>query len=139
MLKPSDGQPNNCVERLTGVCACPELSVSVLQVCTTPFTKLTYTEAIEILKKTVADGHQFEESNIEWGMDMGSEHERYICEVVYKMPCIVYNYPKEIKSFYMKLNDDKKTVAAMDILVPRVGELIGGSEREYRLDVLEDR
>eukprot|EP00656_Telonema_subtile_P005266 TRINITY_DN12395_c0_g1_i4.p1 TRINITY_DN12395_c0_g1~~TRINITY_DN12395_c0_g1_i4.p1 ORF type:complete len:560 (+),score=174.83 TRINITY_DN12395_c0_g1_i4:139-1818(+) len=126
VLKPSDGKPNNCVERLE-------------QVCSTPFTRLTYTEVIEILQETVKNGHKFEECNIEWGMDLGSEHERYICEVVYKMPCIVYNYPKEIKAFYMKLNEDKKTVAAMDILVPRVGELIGGSEREFRLDVLEDR
>lgn len=125
-IKPADGQPNNCIERLE-------------QVCQTAFKKLSYTEVIEILQKTVQDGHKFEENDIVWGMDLGSEHERYICEVVYKMPCIVYDYPKEIKAFYMKLNEDKKTVAAMDILVPRVGELIGGSEREYRLDVLEDR
>eukprot|EP00658_Telonema_sp_P-2_P009821 TRINITY_DN1365_c0_g1_i1.p1 TRINITY_DN1365_c0_g1~~TRINITY_DN1365_c0_g1_i1.p1 ORF type:complete len:570 (-),score=147.54 TRINITY_DN1365_c0_g1_i1:73-1782(-) len=126
VIKPSDGQPNNCIERLT-------------QVCNTPFKKISYTEVIEVLQETVKSGHQFEESNIVWGMDLGSEHERYICEVVYKIPCIVYNYPKEIKAFYMKLNEDQKTVAAMDILVPRVGELIGGSEREYRLSVLEDR
>jgi len=125
-IKPADGAPNNCIERLE-------------QVCKTPFKKISYTEVIEILKQTVAGGHKFEENEIVWGMDLGSEHERYICEVVYKMPCIVYDYPKEIKAFYMKLNEDKKTVAAMDILVPRVGELIGGSEREYRLDVLEDR
>jgi len=125
-VKLSDGSKNNCIERLQ-------------QVCAEPFERLTYTKVIEILQDTVKGGHKFEESEIVWGMDLGSEHERYICEQVYKKPCIVYNYPKEIKAFYMKLNEDKKTVAAMDILVPKVGELIGGSEREYRLDVLEDR
>lgn len=125
-VKLSDGSKNNCIERLQ-------------QVCAQPFERLTYTKVIEILQDTVKGGHKFEESEIVWGMDLGSEHERYICEQVYKKPCIVYNYPKEIKAFYMKLNEDKKTVAAMDILVPKVGELIGGSEREYRLDVLEDR
>jgi len=72
-------------------------------------------------------------------MDMASEHERYITETVFKMPTIVYNYPKEIKSFYMKQNEDGKTVAAMDILVPKIGEIIGGSQREERLEVLENR
>jgi len=72
-------------------------------------------------------------------MDMASEHERFLTETVFKQPIIVYNYPKEIKSFYMRLNDDGKTVAAMDILVPGVGELIGGSQREERPDVLEAR
>ncbi len=76
---------------------------------------------------------------MEWGIDLQSEHERYLAEVVYKCPTIVYNYPKEIKSFYMRLNDDGKTVAAMDVLVPGVGELIGGSQREERPDVLEER
>ena len=95
--------------------------------------------AIEKLKEVVASGHKFEENNIEWGMDMGSEHERFLCEQLFKKPTIVYNYPKDIKSFYMKLNDDNKTVAAMDILVPKVGELIGGSEREYRMEVLDMR
>jgi asparaginyl-tRNA synthetase len=77
--------------------------------------------------------------NIFWGMDMASDHERYLTEVVFKQPIIVYNYPKEIKSFYMRLNEDGKTVAAMDILVPKIGEIIGGSQREERLDVLEKR
>ncbi len=74
--------------------------------------------------------------NIYWGMDMASEHERYLTEEVFKKPIIVYNYPAEIKSFYMRLNDDGKTVAAMDILVPKIGEIIGGSQREERFDVL---
>jgi asparaginyl-tRNA synthetase len=77
--------------------------------------------------------------NIFWGMDMASEHERYLTEVVFKMPIIVYNYPKEIKSFYMRLNEDRKTVAAMDILVPKIGEIIGGSQREERHDELVKR
>lgn len=74
--------------------------------------------------------------NIYWGMDMASEHERYLTEEVFKKPIIVYNYPAEIKSFYMRLNEDGKTVAAMDILVPKIGEIIGGSQREERFDVL---
>jgi asparaginyl-tRNA synthetase len=72
-------------------------------------------------------------------MDMASEHERYLTEVYFKMPTIVYNYPKEIKSFYMRQNPDGKTVAAMDILVPKIGEIIGGSQREERLELLEKR
>lgn len=70
-----------------------------------------------------------------WGVDLSSEHERYLTEEVFKQPVIVYNYPKEIKAFYMRANDDGKTVAAMDVLVPKVGELIGGSQREERLEV----
>jgi len=117
----------------------PECINRCMNVIETPFQRCSYTEAIEILKKAVAEGKVFEDMEIEWGMDMGSEHERYICEVVFKKPTIVYNYPKDIKAFYMKLNDDDKTVAAMDILVPKVGELIGGSEREYRMEVLDRR
>jgi asparaginyl-tRNA synthetase len=70
-----------------------------------------------------------------WGVDLASEHERYLAEEVYKQPVILYDYPKEIKAFYMRLNEDEKTVAAMDILVPGVGELVGGSQREERLEV----
>ncbi len=69
---------------------------------------------------------------MEWGIDLATEHERYLSEVIFKQPVIVYNYPKEIKSFYMRQNEDGKTVAAMDVLVPKVGELIGGSQREDR-------
>ncbi|QEH61337.1 asparaginyl-tRNA synthetase [Spiroplasma chinense] len=89
-----------------------------------------YEEAIEILKKAVADGVDFEEKNIEFGLDLGTEHERYLCEVVNKKPTFVTNYPKEIKAFYMKQNEDGKTVAAVDLLVPGIGELVGGSQRE---------
>lgn len=99
------------------------------------FGKITYTEAIEILKK--AD-KKFE-FPVEWGMDLQTEHERYITEEVYKKPVFVTDYPKDIKAFYMRLNDDGKTVAAMDLLVPGVGEIIGGSQREERYDVLKQR
>lgn len=70
--------------------------------------------------------------DIRWGIDLATEHERYLAEEVFKQPVIVYNYPKDIKAFYMRLNDDGKTVAAMDVLVPKVGELVGGSQREER-------
>lgn len=100
--------------------------------------RLSYTEAIEILQKAEAEGVEFEEKPV-WGIDLPSEHERYICEKVFKKPVVLYNYPKEIKAFYMKLNDDQKTVAAADILVPKIGEIIGGSQREHRMDVLRER
>lgn len=105
-------------------------------VATSPFARITYTEAIEILEK-VTD-KKFE-NDVKWGIDLASEHERYLTEEVYKKPVIVYNYPKDIKAFYMRLNDDGKTVAAMDVLVPKVGELVGGSQREERVEVLERR
>lgn len=90
------------------------------------------------MQKAVADGVQFEKYP-EWGIDLPSEHERYICEKVFKMPVVLTDYPKDIKAFYMKLNDDQKTVAAADILVPKIGEIIGGSQREHRYDVLKQR
>jgi len=99
------------------------------------FARITYTEAIALLEK--AD-RQFE-FPVAWGIDLQSEHERYMAEEVFKKPLIVTNYPVGIKAFYMRLNDDGKTVAAMDILVPKIGEIIGGSQREERLDVLENR
>lgn len=102
-----------------------------------PFTTIPYTEAIEILKKAVVEGHKFDNSHIEWGMDLQTEHERYLTEKVVKGPMFIIDYPKEIKSFYMKQNDDGKTVAACDLLVPGIGELVGGSEREVRYDVLK--
>lgn len=100
------------------------------------FRKMTYTEAIEILEG-VKD--QFENKNIFWGMDLNSEHEKYLCEKVVGGPLFLIDYPKDIKAFYMRLNDDNKTVAACDLLVPGIGELVGGSQREERLDVLEAR
>eukprot|EP01016_Furgasonia_blochmanni_P025226 TRINITY_DN2715_c0_g1_i1.p1 TRINITY_DN2715_c0_g1~~TRINITY_DN2715_c0_g1_i1.p1 ORF type:complete len:199 (-),score=67.87 TRINITY_DN2715_c0_g1_i1:165-761(-) len=99
----------------------------------------TYTDAIELVKKDSQAGLIKFEKIPEWGIDMGSEHERYIAEKVVKGPVIVYNYPKDIKAFYMRLNEDDKTVASMDILVPGIGEIIGGSQREERLDVLDRR
>ncbi|XP_010483144.1 PREDICTED: asparagine--tRNA ligase, cytoplasmic 1 [Camelina sativa] len=107
-------------------------------VASTPFGRITYTEAVELLERAVAEGKKFE-NKVEWGVDLASEHERYLTEVMFQKPVIVYNYPKGIKAFYMRLNDDGKTVAAMDVLVPKVGELIGGSQREERYDVITQR
>ncbi len=104
-------------------------------VVNTPFTRLTYTEAIAELEKHI-DRFEFKPY---WGCDLQSEHERFLTEEVYKGPVIVTNYPKEIKSFYMKVNEDGKTVRAMDVLVPGLGEIIGGSEREENLDILQGR
>lgn len=98
-------------------------------------TKITYTEAIEVLKKSE---HKFEYSP-EWGGDLQTEHERYLCETHFTGPVIVTDYPKDIKAFYMKQNNDGKTVRAMDILVPGVGELIGGSQREESIEILKER
>ena len=99
------------------------------------FQRCSYTEAVSILE---ASGREFQ-FPVKWGIDLQSEHERYLTEVHFGGPVIVYNYPKDIKAFYMRLNEDGKTVRAMDVLVPGVGEIVGGSEREYRLDVLEAR
>lgn len=104
-------------------------------IVSTPFERVKYTDAIEILKK--AD-KKFDYP-VSWGLDLQSEHERYLAEDYFKKPVILTDYPKGIKAFYMRCNEDGKTVAAMDVLVPKVGELIGGSQREERLDVLEAR
>ena len=103
---------------------------------TSTFKRLPYTEAIEILKNADV---KFENNNIHWGMDLNTEHERYITEKVVKGPTFLIDYPEEIKAFYMRRNDDGKTVAACDLLVPGVGELVGGSQREERLDILEKK
>jgi asparaginyl-tRNA synthetase len=103
------------------------------------FKKLEYRKAIEILKEAVNKGHKFENSSIFFGMDLASEHERYICETVYNSPTFLYNYPKKIKAFYMKANADNETVAACDLLVPGVGEIVGGSQREDDYDKLLKR
>lgn len=99
------------------------------------YAKVTYTEAIDVLSKSGADFKY----PVYWGVDLQTEHERYLTEQVYKKPIFLIDYPKDIKAFYMRLNDDGKTVAAMDLLVPGVGEIIGGSQREERLDVLKSR
>ncbi len=103
------------------------------------FIVMTYTQGIETLKKAQAQGVKFEYNEIEWGMDLQSEHEKYLSEVVVKGPLFLIDYPKDIKAFYMRLNDDGKTVAACDLLCPAVGEVLGGSQREERLDLLVKR
>jgi asparaginyl-tRNA synthetase len=100
-----------------------------------PFARVTYTDAIDLLRKS---GHSFE-FPVSWGIDLQTEHERWLVEQHFQKPVIVSDYPKDIKAFYMRLNDDGKTVAAMDVLFPRVGEVIGGSQREERLPMLEQR
>ena len=107
-------------------------------VATSDFAHVTYTEAIEILQEAAAAGHVFEYP-IDWGSDLQTEHERFLTEEHFKRPTFVTDYPAAIKAFYMRLNDDGKTVAAVDCLVPGIGEIVGGSQREERLDVLERR
>ena len=104
-------------------------------VASSDFGRVSYTEAVEILKK---NNDKFD-YKVEWGTDLQTEHERYLTEQIYKRPVFVTDYPKEIKAFYMRLNDDGKTVAAADCLVPGIGEIIGGSQREERLEILENR
>jgi asparaginyl-tRNA synthetase len=99
------------------------------------FARISYTEAVELLLKSEKE-FQYP---VEWGIDLQTEHERYITEEIFKKPVFVTDYPKEIKAFYMRINDDNKTVAACDLLVPGVGEIIGGSQREERYDVLSAR
>ena len=113
---------NTVVERLTNI-------------VDQPFVRVTYSDAIDILLKS---GKKFE-FPIEWGIDMALEHERFLSETHFKAPVVVTDYPRDIKAFYMRLNDDERTVAAMDVLVPGIGEIIGGSQREERLDVLDAR
>ncbi|WP_276135006.1 asparagine--tRNA ligase [Polluticoccus soli] len=103
------------------------------------FERITYTEAIDILLNSPAYKKKKFQYEVKWGIDMQSEHERYLVEKHFKKPVIVTDYPKDIKSFYMRMNDDGKTVAAMDILAPGIGEIVGGSQREERLDMLEKR
>jgi asparaginyl-tRNA synthetase len=99
------------------------------------FERLPYVDAINILERS---GQKFEYAP-SYGNDLQSEHERYLTENYFKKPVVVFNYPKDIKPFYMRLNEDNKTVAAMDVLLPRIGEIVGGSQREERLDLLEQR
>ena len=104
-------------------------------VASSDFARVSYTDAIELLKKN-SDKCQYK---VEWGVDLQTEHERYLTEQIFKKPVFVTDYPKEIKAFYMRMNEDGKTVAAADMLVPGIGELIGGSQREERYDVLTAR
>ncbi len=115
----------DCVARLTRVTA-------------ERFERLDYAEAVRLLERAVSQGQRFEH-HVAWGVDLSSEHERFLTEKLLKRPVILTNYPKDIKAFYMRLNDDGRTVAAMDVLVPGVGEIIGGAQREERLSVLDQR
>ena len=103
------------------------------------FAKMTYTDAVEYLKKAQEKGVVFENKDIFWGMDFNSEHEKYLCEKIVNGPLFLIDFPKELKSFYMKQNPDGKTVAACDLLVPHIGELVGGSQREENYEVLKNR
>jgi len=103
-------------------------------VINTDFVQCPYGEAVKILKNS----KQKFEFAVDWGSDLQAEHERFLCEQHFKAPVMVYDYPRQIKAFYMRLNDDNKTVAAVDVLVPQIGEIIGGSQREERLDKLEN-
>ena len=122
----------------------PGLIARLKHVAETPFRRLPYTEAIKILERAIAGGKKFEYP-VKWGTDLQSEHERFLTEEHFKQPVILMNYPKGIKAFYMRLNPPGTdgapgdTVAAMDVLVPKIGEIIGGSQREERLDVLDAR
>ena len=113
----------------------PGIIEELRRVIETPFRRLPYTEAVEILQ---ASGREFE-FPVSWGSDLQSEHERYLAEEHFNGPVVLTDYPKDIKAFYMRRNDDGNTVAAMDILVPHLGEIVGGSQREERLDYLEAR
>jgi asparaginyl-tRNA synthetase len=113
----------------------PTVIETLEKIIAADFVRCSYTEAIDILK---ASGKKFE-FPVEWGVDLQAEHERYLTEEKFQKPTILFDYPRALKAFYMRVNDDGKTVRAMDILVPKVGEIIGGSQREERLDVLEQR
>ena len=121
----NDRYDNTLIERLEGV-------------INTEFVRLSYTEGIEILKEAIANGHKWEYP-VDWGTDLQSEHERFLVEEHFGKPVILTDYPKDIKAFYMKQNEDGKTVRAMDVLFPKIGEIIGGSERESDLGKLEAR
>ena len=128
---------NNCEEDLVffNQWYDKEIISSLTSITDSSFERITYTEAVKLLKES---GEAFD-FPVEWGLDLQSEHERYLTEKKIGKPLVVTDYPKEIKAFYMRLNDDDKTVRAMDVLVPRIGEIIGGSQREERLDVLAER
>lgn len=106
----------------------------------TPFARVEYTEAIKLLQEEIKkDPKKWQFPDVEFGTDLSTEHERWLAETKFNAPTFVYNYPRAIKSFYMRDNDDGKTVAATDLLVPGIGELVGGSQREERMDVLCDK
>ncbi len=129
---------NNCMEDLKFLNSMfdKELIDRLKSVVENDFVRLTYTEGVEILEKAMANGEKFE-YKVYWGADLQSEHERYLVEKHFKRPVILTDYPKEIKAFYMKQNEDGKTVQAMDVLFPKIGEIIGGSQREEDLEKLK--
>jgi asparaginyl-tRNA synthetase len=131
----------NCTEDLNFLCEMydKELLERLKFVLEHPFERITYTQAIDILLNSEAYKKGKFEYKVEWGIDLQSEHERYLVEKHFKKPVIVTGYPKDIKAFYMRLNEDGKTVAAMDILFPNIGEIVGGSQREERLENLMKR
>ncbi len=112
-----------------------ELLKRLTNIISSDFAKITYTEAIQLLEKA----KQKFVYPVKWGMDLQTEHERYLTEQIFQKPVFVTDYPKKIKAFYMRMNEDNRTVAAMDLLVPGIGEIIGGSQREERLEKLEQR
>jgi asparaginyl-tRNA synthetase len=116
----------------------PECAARLERLATSSFERMEYGQAIALLERSVSEGHHFE-FPVRWGIDLQSEHERYLTETIVGRPIVVTNYPKEIKAFYMRVNDDGRTVAAMDVLAPAVGEIIGGAQREERIDVLDSR
>ena len=128
---------DNCMEDITFLnnMIDKELIERLRSIVNTEFVRLSYTDGIKILEEAVAAGHKFE-FPVYWGVDLASEHERYLVETHFKRPVILTDYPKEIKAFYMKQNEDGKTVRAMDVLFPKIGEIIGGSEREADYDKL---
>jgi len=115
------------------------LSERLRDITEKPFSRVSYTEAVDMLQKAVKEGTMEFENTPEWGDDLQTEHERWLAETVFKGPVVVVDYPRDLKAFYMKQNEDGKTVAAMDVLVPRIGEVIGGSQREENLEKLEKR
>ena len=131
---------DNCMEDITFLNNMfdKELIERLRSIVNTEFVRLSYTDGIKILEDAVAAGHKFE-FPVYWGVDLASEHERYLVETHFKRPVILTDYPKDIKAFYMKLNEDGKTVRAMDVLFPKIGEIIGGSEREADYDKLLTR
>jgi asparaginyl-tRNA synthetase len=131
---------NNCQDDLNFLASMydKELLERLQSVVENDFVRLSYTKGVEILEAAVAGGHKFE-FPVFWGADLASEHERYLVEQHFKKPVILTDYPKEIKSFYMKQNDDGKTVRAMDVLFPKIGEIIGGSQREESLEKISQR
>jgi asparaginyl-tRNA synthetase len=131
---------DKCKDDLEFLCSMydKELIERLNSVVGNDFIRLSYTEGVAILEDAIAKGHKFE-FPVGWGTDLQSEHERYLVEQHFKKPVILTDYPKEIKSFYMKQNDDGKTVRAMDVLFPKIGEIIGGSQREEDYTKLQNR